>query len=144
MYQKIILVGRLGKNPEMRYTPGGKAVTNFSMAVNRKYTTSDGQQVEEVVWFRVSAWDRQAENCNQYLHKGSRVLVEGRITADPETGGPKIYTKSDGTPGASFEISAGMVCFLSTKAEDENGADPAWNPNRQAKPAQPAQENIPF
>jgi single-strand DNA-binding protein len=118
MYQKILIVGNLGRDPEMRYTPSGQAVTNFSVATNRQYTASDGQQVKETVWFRVSAWGRQAETCNQYLKRGSRVLIEGRLTADPATGGPRIWTKQDGSPGASFEISAGTVRFLSTREED--------------------------
>ena len=118
MYQKILIVGNLGRDPEMRYTPSGQAVTNFSVATNRQYTASDGQQVKETVWFRVSAWGRQAEICNQYLRTGSRVLVEGRLTADPATGGPRIWTKQDGSPGASFEITAGTVRFLSTREED--------------------------
>lgn len=119
MYQKLIIIGNLGRDPEMRYTPSGQAVTNFSVATNRQYTGSDGQQVDETVWFRVSAWGRQAETCNQYLRQGSKVLVEGRLTSDTATGGPRIWTRQDGTPAASFEMSAGMVRFLSTRQEDE-------------------------
>ncbi|KPL06938.1 hypothetical protein AMJ86_06510 [bacterium SM23_57] len=103
----------------MRYTPSGQAVTNFSVATNRQYTASDGQQVKETVWFRVSAWGRQAETCNQFLRQGSRVLVEGRLTSDPATGGPRIWTRQDGTSAASFEVSAATVRFLSTRQEDE-------------------------
>jgi len=119
MYQKIIVVGNLGRDPEMRYTPSGQAVTNFSVATNRQYTASDGQQVKETIWFRVSAWGRQAETCNQFLKRGSKVLVEGRLTADPASGGPRIWTRQDGTPAASFEISAIQVNFLSTRQEDD-------------------------
>lgn len=119
MYQTIIIVGNLGGDPEMRYTPSGQAVTNFSVASNRRYTKSDGTQVEEVTWFRVSAWGRTAEVTNQYLRKGSRVLVEGRLTPDEATGGPRIWTRQDGTPAASFEVTANIVRFLSTRAEDE-------------------------
>ena len=119
-YQTIILVGNLGKDPEMRYTPSGQPVTNFSMAVNRQYTASDGQKVKETSWFRVSVWGRQAESVNQYLRRGSQVLVEGRLNADPQSGGPRIYTRQDGTTGASFEVTANTVRFLSTRAEDES------------------------
>lgn len=119
MYQKILIIGNLGGDPEMRYTPTGQAVTNFSVATNRQYTASDGQQVKETVWFRVSAWGRQAETCNQFLRRGSRVLVEGRLNADPATGGPRVWTKQDGSPGASFEITAQTVRFLSTAQEDQ-------------------------
>lgn len=119
MYQKIIIIGNLGRDPEMRYTPSGQAVTNFNVATNRTYTGSDTQQVNETTWFRVSVWGRQAEACNQYLRQGSRVLVEGRLIPDLQTGGPKIWTRQDGSPGASFEISASNVRFMSTRQEDE-------------------------
>ena len=66
MFQKVILVGNLGRDPEMRYTPGGQAVTNFSVATNRRYTDSSGETRDETVWFRISAWGKQAETCNQY------------------------------------------------------------------------------
>ncbi len=119
MYQRIIIVGNLGRDPEMRYTPTGQAVTNFNVATNRQYTGSDGQQVKETIWFRVSAWGRQAEICNQYLKRGSKVLIEGRLNADPATGGPRIWTRQDGTAGASFEITADTVRFLSSRGEDD-------------------------
>lgn len=119
MYQKLLIVGNLGRDPEMRYTPSGQAVTNFSMATNRRYTDSNGQQVDETTWFRISVWGNQAEAVNQYLQQGSRVLVEGILRPDPETGGPRIWTRNDGTPGASFEVTARRVVFLSTRAEDQ-------------------------
>lgn len=119
MYHKIFLIGNLGRDPEMRYTPSGQAVTNFSIATNRQYTDSSGQKVKETVWFRVSAWGRQAENCNQYLRMGSKVLVEGRMNPDPATGGPRIWNRQDGTAAASYEVTALNVQFLSTRAEDE-------------------------
>jgi single-strand DNA-binding protein len=119
MYHTIILVGNLGRDPEMRYTPNGQAVTNFSVATNRQYTGSDGNKVEETTWFRVSTWGKTAENCNQYLRKGSKVIIEGRLVPDPATGGPRIWTRNDGTSAASFEISASNVRFLSTRTEGE-------------------------
>jgi single-strand DNA-binding protein len=120
MYHKIIVVGNLGRDPEMRYTPSGQAVTNLNVATSRKYTTSDGNDVKETIWFRVSVWGKQAESSNQYLKKGSKVLIEGRLNPDPATGGPKTFTRQDGTAGASFEVTAGLVRFLSTRAEDES------------------------
>lgn len=118
MWHKIIIVGNLGRDPEMRYTPDGKAVTNFNVATNRQYTTSAGETVKETTWFRVSTWNKTAENCNQYLRKGSKVLVEGRLNADPQTGGPKIWQGQNG-PGASFEVTAIDVRFLSSRGEEE-------------------------
>jgi single-strand DNA-binding protein len=100
----------------MRYSPDGKPVTNLSVATNRKWTNADGTPGEETVWFRVSAWGKLAEGCSEYLSKGRRVLVEGRLRPDPETGGPRVWTRQDGTAGASYEIVARTVRFL-----DSNG-----------------------
>src|SRR5512136_908130 len=117
MYQTVILVGNLGRDPEMRYTPSGQAVTTFSVATNRQFTNNNGETIKETIWFRVSAWGKTGENCNQYLKKGSKVLVEGRLTADPKTGGPRVWNKQDGTPGSSFEVSAQTVRFLSSRTD---------------------------
>jgi single-strand DNA-binding protein len=128
MWHTLIIVGNLGRDPEMRYIPSGTPVTTFSVATSRQYT-ANGQTVKETCWFKVSAWGKQAETCNQYLHKGSKVLVEGRLQPDPATGGPKVYTKRDGGSGASFEVTAGTVRFLSPRADgsgdDEVGSAPA-------------------
>jgi len=120
MYHTVIIVGNVGRDPEMRYTPSGQAVTNFNLATNREYTGSDGNKVKETVWFRISAWGKTAEICNQYLHKGSKVLVEGRLVPDAKTGGPRIWQGQNG-PGASFEITANTVRFLSSKTDDDGG-----------------------
>lgn len=117
MYQTIILAGNVGRDPEMRYTPSGQAVTSFSVATNRQYTNNNGETVKETVWFRISAWGKTGEICNQYLKKGSKVLVEGRLTADPATGGPRVWTAQDGSSRASFEVSAQTVRFLSSRNE---------------------------
>ncbi len=117
MYHTIIIAGNLGRDPEMRYTPGGQAVTNFSVATTRQYTGSDGQQVKETIWFRISAWGKLAETCNTYLKKGSKVLVEGRLVPDLATGGPRLWTAQDGSTRASFEVSANTVRFLSSRDE---------------------------
>jgi len=119
MYHTLIIVGNLGKDPEMRYLPSGQAVTSFNVATNRQYTGSDGQPVKETIWFRVSVWGKQAESCNQYLKKGSKVLVEGRLTPDPATGGPRLWTRQDGTAASSFEVNAATVRFLSSRGESD-------------------------
>lgn len=121
MYHTIIIVGNLGKDPEMRYTPSGQAVTSLSVATNRQYTGSDGNLVKETVWFRVSVWGKQAESCSQYLKKGRAVLVEGRLTPDPATGGPRIWNRQDGTAAASFEVTANTVRFLSGGRDSDGG-----------------------
>jgi single-strand DNA-binding protein len=90
MYQKIIIVGNLGGDPEIRYQPDGTAVTSFSLATNRRWKDGNGQDVDETTWFRVSIWGKRAEAANQYLQKGSKVLVEGRLKPDAATGAPRI------------------------------------------------------
>jgi single-strand DNA-binding protein len=124
-FHTVIIVGNLGRDPEMRYTPTGQAVTSVSVAASERYTNSQGERIDRTVWFRISAWGKQAENCNQYLHKGSKVLVEGRLVAD-EKGNPRTFTRNDGSPGASFEVSASTVRFLTSRAEDEGQAGESY------------------
>ena len=140
MYHTIILVGNLARDPQMPYPPSGQAVTNFRVPTNRQYAGSDGQLVKETIWFRVSTWGKNAENCNQYLKRGSKVLVEGRLVPDANTGGPRIWNRQDGTPSASFEVNAQMVRFLSTRGEDDGGSVPPGEPAGQADEA----GDIPF
>ncbi len=142
MYHTLIVVGNLGKDPEMRYTPSGQAVTSFSVASNRKYTSSNGEQVNETIWFRISAWGKQAEICNQYLKKGSKVLVEGRLTPDKSSGGPRIWQKQDGTSAASYEVTAQTVRFLSSRGDSDAGGGVAAEPGEMA--TTPAEDDIPF
>lgn len=139
MYATIILAGNLGRDPELRYTPSGQAVANFSIATNRQYTSGDGEKVKETTWFRITAWGKTGEVCNQYLTKGSKVLVEGRLNADQETGGPRIWERDDGTPAANFEVTANTVKFLSSRGD--NG-DAGEEPAGEAAPV--ASEEIPF
>lgn len=120
MFQTLILIGNLGKEPEMRYTPSGQPVTTLSVATNRRYSGANGQPVKETAWFRVTVWGKQAETCNQFLHKGSKVLVEGRLTPDPETGGPRVW-ENNGNHGASYEVTASTVRFLSGREDGEEG-----------------------
>ena len=107
---KIIVIGNLGRDPEMRYTPNGQSVTSFSVASNRKYTTAAGEQREETEWFNVSAWGRHAELCNQYLTKGQQVYVEGRLHS-------RTYETRDGQTRFVNEINLTDVQFLSRGAE---------------------------
>lgn len=118
MFQTLIIAGNLGKDPEMRYTPGGQAVTSFNVATNRSYTDSNGQAKKETTWFRVSVWGKQADSCHKYLKSGSKVIVEGRLIPD-ESGNPRVYKRTDGSSGASFEVVASNVRFLSAKQTDD-------------------------
>ena len=106
---RVILIGNLGSDPEMRFTPDGKAVTSFRMATNRRYTTSAGESREETDWFRITVWGRQAEQCNQFLSKGRQVYVEGRLHA-------RNWEGQDGQTRTSLEVTADRVLFLSKQA----------------------------
>lgn len=120
MYQKIIVLGYLGRDPEMRYMPDGSAVTNFSMATSFRWTDrATGEPRDETTWFRITVWGRQAEAANQYLRKGSSVLVEGRLQPDPQTGNPRLWTRQDGSVAASFEIRADKFSFVGGRADAE-------------------------
>lgn len=144
MYQKIIVVGNLGSDPEMRYMPDGTAVTSFSVATNRRWTDrSTGQPVDETTWFRVSVWGRQAETTNEYLSKGRKVLVEGQITPDRNTGGPRMWTAQDGTVRASFEIRADSVRFLGGR-DDGGGSYPSGGDNYEGGAPAQEEDDIPF
>jgi len=116
MFHKIILVGNLGRDPEMRFTPSGVAVTNLSVATNRSYTNSAGEQVKETLWFRVSVWGKQAEACQQYLSKGRQVLVEGTLQGD-DSGNPRVFQRKDGSWGSSFEVRAQTVRFIGSRSD---------------------------
>ncbi len=145
MWHTIIIVGNLGRDPEMRFTPNGQAVTSFSVATSRQYTANNGQQVKETVWFRVSTWGKQAETCNQYLRKGSKVLIEGRLVPDPNSGGPRVWNRQDGTPSASFEVSANTVRFLSSRSETDGGGASAGTAGTEGEFAPLGNEDeIPF
>lgn len=125
MYQKLIIIGNLGSDPEMRYMADGTAVTNFSLATNRRWTDNQtGQPVDETTWFRVSVWGRRAETANQYLSRGRKVMIEGRLRPDPNTGGPRTYVRQDGTVGTSFELTADNITFLGGREEAQQSGAP--------------------
>ena len=138
-FERVTIMGNLGGDPEMRYTPNGTPVTNFSVAVNKKYTDKEGVTHESVKWFRVSVWRKQAENANEYLKKGSGVYVEGEIKVDPETGNPRVYTNNSGESASSLELTARFVNYLG----DSNGN--GHTPGDEEVPAEAdEEEDIPF
>ena len=140
MYHKLIIVGHLGTDPEMRFTPEGTPVTSFRMASNIRYRDAGGEPREETIWFRVSVFGRQAEIANQYLQKGRPALVEGRLRPDPETGGPRIFRRSDGTAGAVYEVRADRIVFIGPRPE---GAPEALEVE-EAVPEAEGGEEVPF
>ena len=138
-YQKLIIVGNLGRDPEMRYTPDGTPVTTLSIATNRRWNNADGSQGEETTWFRVTAWRKTAEIAAQYLGKGRQVMVEGRLTPDRATGGPRIWTRQDGTAGASYEVTADRIVFLGGRGDALAGPEGVAEPENYV-----AEDDIPF
>lgn len=121
---RVQIIGNLGRDPEMRFTPSGTAVTNFSVAVSRNRRGPDGNLVEETEWFRVAAWEKLAETCDKYLRKGSQVYVEGRLRSHK-------YTDKDGIERTSVEIVANEMIMLGARGDapdyggEERGATPA-------------------
>ena len=140
MYQQLTLIGHLGNDPELRHTPSGVPVASFSLAVKRTWTNQDGERQDKTTWFRVTTWRKQAELVNQYLTKGSKVLVVGEIEE------ARPYTDRDGNQRASLEVNAHNVKFLSSQGEREDGA-PARSSNssnKQTARHELRDEDIPF
>ena len=135
MTNLTIIAGNLGRDPEMRYLTDGTAVTNFSVAVKAGY----GDKAH-TLWYRVSVFGKSAEAANEWLRKGKGVICTGEITGDPATGGPRVYNKSDGTPGASFEMRCNNWEFAPGGKADDDA--PASKPA--GKPAKIEPDEVPF
>jgi len=117
MYQRIIIVGNVGRDAEMRYTPTGVPVTSFSVAVNRRWNSASGEQQEKTTWFRVTCWRKLAETAGQYVKKGSKILVEGEVEA-------QAYVDREGTARGTLELTASNFRFLGSRAEAGEGGAP--------------------
>ncbi len=117
MLNKIIVIGNVGTDPEMKYTPNGNPVTSFRLAVSRSYKDGSGERQQDTEWFSVVSWNALAESCNEYLAKGKRCYVEGRLKS-------QTWTAQDGQPRFSNEIIANSVVFLdrASKGDDEGDA----------------------
>lgn len=109
---QVFLMGNLTRDPELRYVPSGRAVANLGLAVNRAFVTQDGERKEETCFVRVVVWGKQAENCNQYLSKGSQVFIEGRLQS-------RDWETEDGTRRNTLEVVARRVQFLGKPKEGE-------------------------
>ncbi|MCB0215618.1 MAG: single-stranded DNA-binding protein [Caldilineae bacterium] len=118
MYQRVVIVGNLGRDPELRYTANGTPVANFPVATNRRWSDGEGTVNEETTWFRVSVFGRQAEICNQYLEKGRSVLCDGEIRTSQ-------YEDQAGVTRYSWELRANIVKFLG--GAGESGAVPDFD-----------------
>jgi single-strand DNA-binding protein len=134
---KVMIIGNVGRDPEMRYTPSGQAVTSFSVAVSRRWTGNDGQQQEETEWFNIVAWAKLAEQCNQLITKGRRVYIEGRLQTrswdDKESGQKKYRT----------EVVANVMLLLDSRPPGGGGGggqrDDSGFPTDEVEP-----DDIPF
>jgi single-strand DNA-binding protein len=122
---KIMIIGNVGRDPQMRYMPSGKPVTNFSVAVSRTSRTPEGEMREETQWFNVEAWDRLGETCNEYLKKGSKVYIEGRLRT-------REYEDRNGQKRTAVEIIASDMLMLDSRPPDAAGGgavrEPAGQP----------------
>jgi len=114
---KVFLIGNLTKDPEIRYTPGGDAVLNFTVGTNRRYKTKDGEQKEEVAFVGCTAWGKTAENINTYLKKGDPIFVEGRIKQEE-------YEDKDGKKQSKTKVTVDFMQFVGRKKEDPNEPEP--------------------
>jgi len=132
MYELTLIVGRVGRDPELRMTPHGLPVTNFSVAVNHRYTDPQGQLQERVKWYRITAWRKLAEACALYVKKGQRILVEGEVDASA------WVDSKDGSARAVLELTATTVRFLSEREEpSDGGAQQTPSASAESEPGSP-------
>jgi single-strand DNA-binding protein len=138
---KVILIGNLGQDPELRYTAGGTAVANMRIATNETYKDREGNLVENTEWHSVVAWDRLAEICGEFLSKGRQVYIEGSLHT-------RQWEDKDGNTRYSTEVKAREMQMLGGPRDSETAAEPAAAPKRPAKkgarPAAPADDDLPF
>ena len=130
---KVMIIGNVGRDPEMRYTPSGSAVTSFSVAVGRRWTTPDNQQRDETEWFNVVAWDKLAETCNQLITKGRKVYIEGRLQT-------RSWEGQDGQKRYRTEVVAQNMLLLDPRQQGSGAPrDDAGFPTDEVEP-----DDIPF
>jgi single-strand DNA-binding protein len=113
---KVMIIGNLGKNPEMRYTPSGNPVTTFTVATSRSWNTSDGERRTETEWFNIVAWGSLAEICNQYLTKGQQVYIDGRLQS-------RSWNDKDGNHHTSVEVVANEMIMLGNRQSTDDQTD---------------------
>ena len=111
-FNKVILMGNLTKDPELRFTPSGAPVCNFDLAINRSYTTQTGEKREEVCYITIVVWGKQAESCGEYLHKGRPTLVEGHLQQ-------RSWETPDGQKRSKYEVVAERVVFVGVRKDSE-------------------------
>jgi single-strand DNA-binding protein len=140
-FNRIIIVGNLGRDPELRYTAQGTPVCTFSLATNERRKDRNGEMQDQTTWFRVTLWNRQAETASQYLAKGRQVYIEGRLRVEE-------YVDRDGKPRQSLEVTATDMQFIGTRG-DENVSERAASASAGGSPSEPpggdlSDDDIPF
>ena len=113
---KVMVIGHLGRDPEMRYTPSGRPVTTFTVAVSRSWNTADGERRSETEWFNVVAWGNLAEICKQYLHKGQQVYIEGRLQT-------RQWEGKEGQKHKNVEVVANEMMMLGDRRDNNKQGD---------------------
>ena len=141
-FNKVILVGNLGRDPELRYTPQGTPVCSFSMATNERRKDKAGEMQDQTTWFRVTLWGRQAETASQYLTKGKSVYIEGRLRVEE-------WTDRDGKPRHTLEVNATDMQFIGGGRGEgeppmERAAAAGGGATEHSEPADVADDDIPF
>ena len=144
-FNKIILVGNLGRDPELRYTAQGTPVCSFSIATNERRKDRNGEMQDQTTWFRITLWNRLAETASQYLHKGKQVYIEGRLRVEE-------FIDRDGKPRQTLEVFATDMHFIGSRQDEAPhdrsvSASASAAPSAGAPPAEPAElsdEDIPF
>jgi single-strand DNA-binding protein len=134
---KVILIGNLGRDPEVRYTPSGTAVANFSLATTENWKNKDGEKQSHTEWHRIVAWRRLGEICGEYLSKGKQVYIEGRIRTNE-------WEDQDGNKRRTTEIEALNMQMLGSRTSDEPLSDERSGPGPEKTSGGPTEDDIPF
>lgn len=127
---KVLLIGNLTRDPELRYTPGGSAVCNFTLAVNRSFNDKSGAKKEDTCFLRITVWGKQGETCAQYLSKGRSAFVEGRLQS-------RSWETEDGQKRSAIDVVADRVQFLSGRGQRDEGMNDQMSD-------MPPEDDIPF
>lgn len=138
-FNKVFILGNLGRDPELRYTPQGQPVCSFSMASNSRRKDKNGEMQDIVTWFRITLWGRLAENASQYLEKGRPVFIEGELRVDE-------WTDREGKPRFTLEINATDMKFVGSRQDGGGGGETSQGnpPNQNPAPDTVADDDIPF
>jgi single-strand DNA-binding protein len=134
---KVILIGNLGRDPEVRYTPSGTAVANFSLATTENWTNKDGEKQSRTEWHRIEAWGRLGEICGEYLSKGSQVYIEGSIRTDE-------WEDQEGNKRQTAKIRAWRMQMLGSRAQAESLSNEGFGPEAETASSGPTEDDIPF